>query len=174
MRTQKLNNIINYYKRWKSENPDTWIEHCVNQTQFENVIIYAALAENHLGKRNNHQRRIKKVNLEKFAANLVDKIDQIEKVKSFDELLKVIESQKVKGVGKLTCYDTAHRIGAKLGLEPDLIYLHAGTKSGAKKLLDDQLPKKHLRKVDLPSPFQRADLTPAEIEDILCIYKKRF
>jgi hypothetical protein len=26
--------------------------------------------------------------------------------------------------------------------------------------------------MDLPSPFQRADLKPAEIEDILCVFKE--
>ncbi len=174
MTIQKLKNIISNYKEWKRENPDTWIEHCKTQKKIENAIIYAALAENHLGKRNRHQRRLKKSSLEKFAANLIDKIEQIRDTRTFDELLKIVKSCKIKGVGELTCYDTANRIGAKLKLTPDLIYLHAGTKKGAKNLLGKRLKDKFIRKADLPSPFQINDLTPAEIEDILCIYKNKF
>jgi hypothetical protein len=174
MNTQKVKNIIKHYKNWITENSDTWVEHCVNQIKIEDVIIFAALAENHLGKRNGHQRRLKKLNLEKFASNLVDKKKEIQSTKSFDEILKITHSCKVKGVGELACYDTANRIGSKLGIIPEFIYLHAGTRKGAEKILNKKLHQKYIRKMDLPSPFQRADLTPAEIEDILCIYKDRF
>jgi hypothetical protein len=174
MTTQKLKNIINHYRKWKGENPDTWVEHCVAQKDLKNSLIYAALAENNLGKRNGHQKRLKKLNLEKFADNLVDNIKKIEDALTFDELLKIVESCKIKGVGELACYDTANRIGAKLGLPPDLIYLHAGTRNGAEKLLGRKLKDKTIRKTELPNPFQGDDITPAEIEDILCIYKNRF
>lgn len=174
MTSQKLKNIINHYRRWKGENPDTWVEHCVAQTDLKNTIIYAALAENHIGIRNIHQRRLKKLNLEKFAANLVDNIKKIEDALTFDELLKIVENCKIKGVGELACYDTANRIGAKLGLSPELIYLHAGTKKGAEKLLGKRLKGKSIRKTDLPDPLKGNDITPSEIEDILCIYKNRF
>lgn len=174
MTTQKLKNIINHYRKWKGENPDTWVEHCVSQKNLKHTIIYAALSENHLGKRNGHQRRLKKLNLEKFAANLIDNIKKIENALTFDELLKIVESCKTKGVGELACYDAANRIGAKLGLFPDLIYLHAGTRKGAEKLIGKRLKGKSIRKTDLPNPFHGDDITPAEIEDILCIYKNRF
>ncbi|MAY53073.1 hypothetical protein [uncultured Winogradskyella sp.] len=72
MNTKKIKNIIRHYKKLRQKHPDTWIEHCENQENLEDAIVYAALAENHLGKRNNHQKRRKKINLEKFAANLVD------------------------------------------------------------------------------------------------------
>lgn len=174
MTNQKLKNIINHYRKWKGGNPDTWVEHCVAQKDLKNTIIYAALSENYLGKRNGHQRRLKKLNLEKFAANLVDNIKKIEDARTFDELLKIVESCRIKGVGELACYDAANRIGAKLGLSPDLIYLHAGTRRGAEKLLGKRLKGKSIRKTDLPNTFQGDDITPAEIEDILCIYKNRF
>ena len=102
------------YKKLRQEHPDTWIEHCKNQENLDDAIVYAALAENHLGKRNNHQRRLKKLNLEKFAANLVDKKSYIQKAKSFDELLIIVENCKISGVGSLACYDTTQRIGAKI------------------------------------------------------------
>jgi hypothetical protein len=61
-------------------------------------------------------------------------------------------------------YDLAHRIGMHLGKLSELVYLHSGTKKGAAvlgfdgKVLDPRL---------LLSPFSR--LTPAEIEDCLCV-----
>jgi hypothetical protein len=40
----------------------------------------------------------------------------------------------IPGIGELAVYDTALRIGARLGLEPAKVYLHAGTRAGAKAL----------------------------------------
>lgn len=174
MNTKKIRNIIRHYKKLRQEHPDTWIEHCKNQKSLEDAIVYAALAENHLGKRNNHQKRREKINLEKFAANLVDKKTEIQKAKSFDGLLTIVENCKIKGIGPLTFYDTAQRIGAKIRLFPEHIYLHAGTKTGAEKLLGKRLKVKFINKTDLPSPFQNVHLTNGEIEDILCIYKDKF
>jgi hypothetical protein len=174
MTPNKIRNIIKHYKKWKQKNLDTWVEHCKNQEKLEDAIIYAALAENHLGKRNNHQRRLKKLNLEKFAANLIDKKSDIQKAKSFDELLIIVENCKIKGIGKLACYDTAQRIGANIKLFPEYIYLHAGTKIGAEIILGRRLKEKFINRTDLPNPFHNENLTNAEIEDILCIYKNRF
>ncbi|MEK7411500.1 MAG: hypothetical protein AAB327_09000, partial [Actinomycetota bacterium] len=39
-------------------------------------------------------------------------------------------------LGPLYVYDTALRIGAKKGQMPKVVYLHAGTREGAKKLVD--------------------------------------
>ena len=111
---EKIRNIIKHYKKWKQENPDTWIEHCKIQEKLDDAIIYTALAENHLRKRNNHQRRLKKLNLEKFAANLLDRKSEIQKGVLFDELLIIVENCKIKGIGKLACYDTVQRIGANI------------------------------------------------------------
>jgi len=174
MNPNKIRNIIKHYKKLRQEHPDTWIEHCKNQEKLDDVIIYAALAENHLGKRNNHQRRLKKLNLEKFAANLIDKKFDIQKAKSFGQLLIIVENCKFKGIGPLACYDTTQRIGAKIGFYPEHIYLHAGTKIGAEKILGKPLKQKFINRTDLPNPFQNENLNNAEIEDILCIYKDRF
>lgn len=66
-------------------------------------------------------------------------------------------------------YDTALRIGAKLGLEPERVYLHAGTRVGARALgLDWRAPS--ILSQDLPSQLR---LLPAwQVEDLLCIYKE--
>lgn len=174
MDSQNTKNLIAKYKKSRALNPDACFEHCISQNNLQDSIIYAALSEDKLGKRNPHQRRLKKENLERFASNLIDKNIEIQNSKTFDELLKVIENCKVKGVGALACYDTATRIGAKLNLFPEVIYLHAGTKIGAQKLLGKRMRQKYLRIDELPKEFQNSSLTPFEIENMLCICKDKF
>lgn len=87
---------------------------------------------------------------------------------SFTDLYNRVESavDHIAMIGPLTIYDIAHRIGAYLGLEPQEVYLHAGTLEGAQAL---GFRSSMLRKGDLPRAFQR--LSAAEIEDCLCIFK---
>jgi len=55
-------------------------------------------------------------------------------------------------------------------LEPKQIYLHRGTRDGARALgIRGRLSK--LTVPDIPKDFAR--LSPGEIEDCLCIYKDR-
>jgi hypothetical protein len=73
-------------------------------------------------------------------------------------------------VADLTIYDITHRIGAHLGLAPERVYLHRGTRVGARALgLGRGRATLELR--ELPPEFHR--LTAAEAEDCLCIYKDR-
>ena len=53
-------------------------------------------------------------------------------------------------------------------LSPEVVYLHAGTKMGARALgLDTR--QGILEPEELPTPFR--SLEPCECEDFLCIYK---
>jgi hypothetical protein len=85
----------------------------------------------------------------------------------FDALHEIVKREigSVHGIGALTVYDIAHRIGAYLGKSPKMVYLHRGTKEGAAIL---GFRGESLDPTQLPSAFSR--LTPAEIEDCLCIY----
>jgi hypothetical protein len=77
---------------------------------------------------------------------------------SFADLIGIVASiaEGVSGLGELYIYDTALRIGAKSGLEPDMVYLHAGTRKGAKALGLDASMKTSLRGVDFgPSTIFR-------------------
>jgi len=73
---------------------------------------------------------------------------------------------RIKGIAETTCYDIAHRIGARLGLEPEYVYLHAGTREAARDLgrRGDKLSISELR-------IEFRKLSPAEAEDCLCRYK---
>lgn len=174
MKLEKYKNIINHYTRWRKENPDAWINYTIEQPDILLAIKVAAKSKNKDGKRNNHQRRLKKESIKNFVDNLSKKSKELYETKDFRSLLGIVESCKVKGIGELACYDTAYRIGCKIEVYPDKIYLHAGTKKGAEKLFRKRIKKRFIDKSELPEPFKSSELDCAELEDILCIYKLRF
>jgi len=130
----------------------------------------AALAKDREGKRSGHHRRRTKAQLSSGKAKLSRKLAQISGCKDFDELhdLVVGVTTEVKGLGPLYAYDTAYAIGIRLRLPPQKVYLHAGTRKGAKALkLRWRLPYIELSEM----PHELLALEPAEIEDFLCIYE---
>jgi len=171
--SRKIQNIIDHYRKWRIENPDTWIKFTAVQKNCADAICVAALSLNHLGKKNNHQKRLKNVNLESFKNNLLKRQTDIAHATDFHNLLKIVEECKVKGIADVACYDIANRLGNRLGKNPDYVYLHAGTRKGLENLLDYKVKAKYIKKSDLPEPFKSSTLTCHEIEDILCIYKDR-
>jgi len=140
------------------------------QPTLKAAVEVSALAINSKDKRLLHQRRLKKVTLEKAKELLFTNLDELEKCQSFEELFLFVKElvNPTKGVGELYIYDTTLRIGAKMNLLPTKIYLHAGTRVGARALgFSGKL--KYLDKQDLPTDFN--ELEPYEIEDLLCIFK---
>jgi hypothetical protein len=71
----------------------------------------------------------------------------------------------------LYSYDTAVHIGAKLGLMPDEVYLHSGTRKGARAL---GLPYRQPTLQISSLPIALHQLAGYEIEDFLCIFKNEF
>lgn len=134
------------------------------------AIRRAALCELPDGKRHPHQCLLPRRLLELAEERLQATAKRLTDARDFDELHDIVKREigSVHGIGELMVYDIAHRIGAYFGKSPRLIYLHRGTKDGAAILgfkgetLDPAL---------LPAAF--SDLTVAEAEDCLCIYKDR-
>lgn len=136
----------------------------------DNAITKAAMAELPNGKRFGHQRRIPGAVLHKAAMRLVRA--NLESARSFEELHQLVSDTigNIHGIGELTIYDTAHRIGARSGLRPQHVFLHAGVRDGAKALgLDHSVERLSVR--DLPPELRR--LRPEQVEDCLCSYKAR-
>lgn len=169
----KLKEIITHYKFEKSCNQEAWIQYTLDQPNLSKAIEVAALCINKENKRHPHQYRIPLKVLRATQDELLLLSGKIRKVRSFDQLYNLISALDVYGLGELTRYDIATRIGAFLNLFPDRIYLHAGTRVGATRLLG-KINKPYLLKSDLPAPFQIRSISCAEIEDILCIYKDQF
>ncbi len=142
-----------------------------NQPTLTKAIEVSAMATNQHGKRLSHQRRLKKVVLEEAKDTLWEAENALKECKNFEILLECIEirTRSICGIGELYRYDTALRIGAYLEVSPEKVYLHAGTREGAKILgIDPKL--RHIDPTILPKEFNQ--LSPDEIEDALCIYKK--
>lgn len=169
----RLAGIIKSYKALRAKRPDTWSQFAVQQSTLKDAIAVSALSINKENKRCPHQYRIPKAVLEQAKDELLVNIARIRKAKSFDELYTIVRTLGIFGIGELTAYDIALRIGAYLKLHPDRVYLHAGTRAGAKRLLGE-VSGDYLFKSDLPKAFRGRNLKYGEIEDILCIYKDRF
>ncbi|WP_316168403.1 MULTISPECIES: hypothetical protein [unclassified Bradyrhizobium] len=118
--------------------------------------------------RHPHQYRIPAAALLMAESKLQRVRNRLARAKTFEALHDEVEHQilSIRKIGPLAVYDIAHRIGAYRGLTPAIVYLHRGTREGARalgfagKTLDPRL---------LPKAFSR--LKPYEIEDCLCTYK---
>jgi hypothetical protein len=149
----------------------TWFR---NQGSLEDAIRLAAHAEDDQGHRYSHQRRIKSRSIREAFRVLVDAHDDLQRCSSFHELWSLIGSYlaPIDGVRELYTYDTAVRLGAHLRLSPEKVYLHAGTRTGAKNfglLSQTNAPKKWLEPTALPAPLRK--LSASGVENLLCIYK---
>lgn len=161
--------IVDHYIRFKRSKVNHERGFFVGRP-FNEALRDAALCIREGQKRHDHQRRINGQLLKKCHQKLERRFAESPKLKTFSELHNLIEDEigGEPGIGKLTVYDIATRIGANLGLEPNLVYLHAGTRAGAKHLglgkgqptLDPRIPQL--------KAFRR--LKPHEIEDCLCSY----
>ena len=95
------------------------------------------------------------------------------RVEDFEDLHDRVQTAigRIKGIGDLAVYDISHRLGVYLGLRPEYVYLHCGTRKGAKAL------GLHYTAARLPViafPAQMRKLRPDQIEDCLCIFKDDF
>jgi hypothetical protein len=141
-----------------------------SQRDLRAAVRLAARARTSMGQRHPHQRRIPEDVLGKCEAVLLTSLPELRRAKHFDALFEVVQRSigDIRGVGELTVYDTATRIGAFLRLHPNAVYLHAGVRRGARALgLTARDGRIDLRV--LPSPLD--SLSGESAEDILCIYK---
>jgi len=165
--------IVDEYIRDHQDGADREQRWFAIQRDLRSAVEVAALAQSPGGKRLSHQWRIPGRVLQESHRRLIQKLPELKKARSFDAIFDLVAAtiDPIRGIGELAVYDTAVRIAAYLGLEPDKVYLHAGTRKGARRLgLSASVP--YLEVSQLPTEFRR--LKPREIEDVLCIYKHRF
>lgn len=165
--------LIRHYRR--HHRPHTLEELRFFQTMpsFELAVHYAALAMDDREKRFGHQCRIPLASLTRAKALLEAAIPRLKNCESFRELHSFLVQLlgRVRGLGELYLYDTALRLGASLGHAPEFIYLHRGTRLGA-RLLGLDASASHILPHQLPLPLRV--LAPHEAEDFLCIYRNHF
>lgn len=158
--------VRDYIRRYRPRS-DADVRFMRGCASLEEALDVAGLCRNADGKRHGHQRRIPEAVLRKARLRL-GKADP-RRASSFADLHNLVEHtiRPIRGIGPLAVYDITHRLGCYLGLEPEEVYLHAGTKVGANAL--GFARARTLDPADLPRAFRR--LRPHEIEDCLCIYK---
>lgn len=115
-----------------------------------------------------HQRRVSK-KLSTALEIAIGDGKQPESFQNFQSLYDWVKSvtDRVTGVGKMTAYDVARRLGAWLDLKPDVVYLHAGTADGAQQL---GVEGKMAHLGAFPQELQALGAT--HLENFLCIYKE--
>jgi hypothetical protein len=135
------------------------------------AIRAAAMCERRDGKRLDHQRRIPYEVLSRSERVLQRMRREIRRSGSFERLHELVADAigDIVGIGELTVYDVSVRVAAFLRLRPRYVYLHAGTRKGA-KALGFTGREARLSRRDLPQPLQT--LSAAALEDLLCIYKR--
>ena len=169
----RIESAVRHYKREHLPNLKRLLEWYSSMASLSDAIINAAMGKDERGKRHPHQRRLREMNLVTPRRRLLGLKEQMRQCTSFEELLDLVEAitDRIHGLGELYAYDTALRIGAYLGLLPEKVYLHAGTRVGAQALGFDTKARS-IQLQSLPQPFH--SLEPHEAEDVLCIYKDQF
>jgi len=139
----------------------------------DGAIECAALAMNSKRKRHPHQYRLKRAALEEARQLLLHSSRLISQTKNFEGIFALVGGlvRDIRGLGELYTYDTSLRIGAHRKLFPKAVYLHSGTREGARALGLDWNGKK-LEVAAFPVELQA--LKPFEIEDVLCLYRDHF
>jgi len=140
-------------------------------SSLEKAIENAALAIDSEGKRSAHHRRRTTVQLSLGKSALIAALPDLRRCENFDQLHNRVRkaTKPIKGLGRLYTYDTAQLIGAHLRLSPKRVYLHSGTRKGA-RALGFSGGLSYLMPSQLPAQLQV--LKPYELEDFLCIFEE--
>jgi hypothetical protein len=169
----RLAGIVRHYETFVRQRKQEELDWFRNQPTLEANVKQAALSQGRDGKRLSHQWRIKARVLQEAKRALLAVLSDLRNCSNFDQLFSIVEEalEPVQGAGALYAYDVAERIGAKLRLEPEKVYLHAGAAVGAARLgLDTS--RRAIERSSLPTALQR--IAPGEVEDVLCIYRDDF
>jgi hypothetical protein len=120
--------------------------------------------------RHPHQRRIPGAILAEAARILGNREVELAAARTFDRVLEIVDDaiSPIPGVGELLVYDVAYRVGGFLGLQPDRVYLHPGTREAAHAL---GLPTNRGSIPLSEFPAALRSLRADQIEDVLCIYR---
>lgn len=169
-----LDAVVRHYRSNFQKHAHDELASFQSQVTLEAAVHRAASAETLDGKRYSHQRRLKRVDLERAATTLGKKLTAIAEQPNFARLFELVEAtlRVERGLGSPYVYDTALRIGSKVGHLPARAYLHAGARAGALALGLDAKTRPALDTSELPAELRVMQMH--EVEDILCIYKRHF
>jgi hypothetical protein len=165
-----FNEIVQDY-RWryvgKTEEELAWFR---GQPTVADAIRKAAFALKPNGARYSHQRWLKDETARMAAEIMLAHEAEIAAAPDFESLHELLGRllAQVPGAGEMYLYDTAFRLSGKFGRPPTRVFLHRGTRDGARAIGFDS-GRAHIEMTELPEPLQV--LKAYEVEDVLCLYK---
>jgi hypothetical protein len=174
MTDTELEVIIDKYKKKYLHQKNNWVNICKTRKSTDitvaiNDFCAKVFRNGHL----NHRTKEEMCNFEKMLLSILDKITA---AKTFQDLLDVISSKKVAGIGDLTLYDMALLLasckGFDLDTEPCFVYAHAGQAQRLRTVCGFETTEEKYAIKDLPVPFQKSGLSPAQLENLFCTYLK--
>lgn len=139
----------------------------------ETAIKYASTGKNPDDKMNQHQWRVGYKKGLLGSNELLAVLAEIKKCRKFEDIFSLTEKVKadIHGLGELWSYDTALRIGFKLKIYPQQVFIQRGVIKGVKKVLNGKRPMGRSLPINV-FPHELHVLTAYEIENFLCIYGK--
>jgi hypothetical protein len=187
-----------YVERKKT---DQVVKFCRKSKNYAQAVRRAVEARDKNGKHHNHQSKVDITARRKLGSKMCAKrfskyAKALSKRKDegpdwlytrFDALYDAIDDIKPKGIGPVTVYDVAVRVGAYLDIEPQAVYMHAGVRQGVKalgaalcavgevKVGEDLKRMASLKMIPMsyfPSVWK--DMSADDVEDMLCTYREVF
>ncbi|MDY7006454.1 MAG: hypothetical protein SWX82_21675 [Cyanobacteriota bacterium] len=161
-----MKDYLKYYDNYYTFQEQWWGDKNLN---WEGALERAWMSRFPDGKMHSHQRRVSSKLGVGLRVSLADGLQP--PLETFEQLYDWVESvtNRVKGLGAMTTYDVAQRLGMWLKLYPTIIYLHQGTSAGAEKF---NVRGKTATLDAFPPEIQQ--LGAAHAENFLCIYKQHF
>lgn len=156
---------------------------CKAAHSFEDAVWIAVASRRMSGKMHSHQTKVPKDARREFGHLIIEAYPDIYRWHGwplldmanpgFDEFHDFLWEIKPKGIGRLTCYDVATRVGAYLRIEPSQIYLHTGALQGWYALWGgkDRAPFGGGRVPRDRWPTYLRALSADMAEDFLCTYR---
>ena len=162
-------------------------EHEGTKTFYEAASCHYWNRSNKCIKRGHQRQHVSNALLYQFADILVGKQQELEACTNYENLKKIVDDSKIKGIGPVTLYDAATAIGylqSPKVLPEKFVYLHAGVRKGYNALVRAEvLPKckdnkvatdvfgclKGLQSEELKDYIPEGATFAMIVEDFLCV-----
>jgi hypothetical protein len=169
--------IRDWLWRESTLNRDTVTSMCREAASLEEAIWLATDSIGQNGKMYPHQVKVRKSSRDALAVTMSRKL-RPRRLSGFHDLFLFTRDNAPWGIGELTIYDVALRVGAYLNLEPKRLYLHTGVRAGITSLADAarvriSVKASWLIPPDIPWRFEDY-MTWDDTEDFLCTYRNVF
>lgn len=155
---------------------------CAAADSFEDAVWIACASKRRNGKMHTHQTKVRIDDRREFGYRIIEEYRIPSRFEpalfrvpgDFDAFHSTLWAIRPGGIGPLTVYDVATRVGAYLKLEPVNIYLHTGARLGWSALWGRRaIPRTGIVDVVPPElwPAPLRQLTADQAEDFLCTYR---